>query len=88
MIEFDPAKEARNRAKHGIGLGEFVDMDQTVALVQLVDRDGERRQVIVAPIHGRLHVAVITVRGANTRVISLRKANRREERLYAKTTQG
>jgi uncharacterized DUF497 family protein len=39
------------------------------------------------PIDDRLHVAVITFRGDRVRVISLRRANRREERRYAKESQ-
>ena len=35
-------------------------------------------------IDARLHVAVITYRGDNVRVISLRRANKREERQHAK----
>ena len=38
-------------------------------------------------IEGRLHVAIITLRGEKVRVISLRRANQREERRYAKERQ-
>lgn len=36
-------------------------------------------------LRGRLHVAVITYRGAHIRVISLRRASAREKKLYEAT---
>jgi uncharacterized DUF497 family protein len=45
---------------------------------------GERWVRLFGSIDGRLHVAVITYRGDRVRVINLRRANRREERKYAK----
>jgi uncharacterized DUF497 family protein len=33
-------------------------------------------------LHGRLHAVVVTTREDELRVISFRKANRKEERLY------
>ena len=38
-------------------------------------------------IEGRLHVAIMTLRGEQLRVISLRRANQREECAYAKERQ-
>lgn len=48
---------------------------------------GETRLRVFGMIDSRLHVGVITRRGDVTRVISLRRANRREQRTYAKKTQ-
>ncbi len=81
---FDPAKEARNRLKHGISLAEAARLDWDMALVSLDDRQdyGELRQVAVAPMDGRLWVVVFTDRPEGRRVISLRKANLREYRRY------
>ena len=42
----------------------------------------ENRVRVLAPMDGRLYVAVFTMRGDNFRVISLRKANKRERKLY------
>ncbi|MEP1705412.1 MAG: BrnT family toxin, partial [Marinobacter sp.] len=44
---------------------------------------GERRMIGYAPIGSRVYCVVFTKRGEARRVISLRKANRREVRLYA-----
>ena len=45
-------------------------------------RYGEERYVATAPLEGRLHVAAFTVRADKLRIISLRKANRREITRY------
>lgn len=82
LIEFDPAKDAANRAKHGIGLGEYAAMDFAHAHATMTVRGGELRYIVVGPIAGRLHVAIVTYQAPVTRVISLRKANAREIRAY------
>ena len=86
LIEFDPAKDAGNRAKHGIGLGDYALMAQELTIEKRSPRHGEQRSVKVGPIAGRLHVAVVTYRGETTRVISLRRANARERELYEEAT--
>lgn len=89
LLEFDEAKSARNVKERGIGFERFADMDLARALSTEDTRTeyGERRIRMVGPIDDRLHVAVITFRGDRVRVISLRRANRREERGYAKESQ-
>jgi uncharacterized DUF497 family protein len=88
-LEFDPAKDARNIRERGISLGRFADMDlETAIAVEDTRTDyGERRIRIVGYIDELLPVSIITLRGAQVRVISLRRANRREERGYAKERQ-
>lgn len=83
-IEFDPAKDEANRIKHGIPLSAASGLDLTQA-IYFSDRRhpyGEERTVAFAPIAGRLHVLIFTVRGLRMRVISLRKANAREKARY------
>ena len=89
FIEFDPAKSARNRRERGIGFERFAEMDlDTAVSVEDTRKDyGERRLRVLGRIEGQLHAAVITARGDTVRVISLRRANRREERAYAKERQ-
>ena len=58
LIEFDPVKDAKNRANHdGISLGEYAAMDLAAAIAFNSPRHGEARTVQVGPIAGRLHVA-------------------------------
>lgn len=85
LIEFDGAKSARNERERGIGFDRFAEMDLDSAIaVEDARKDyGERRLRVLGTIDGRLHAAVITPRGERIRVISLRRANKREERAYA-----
>jgi uncharacterized protein len=81
---FDPVKDAPNLKKHGISLSLAAQLDWDHALVSPDDRReyGERRQLALAPMGGRLWVVVFTDRPEGRRVISLRKANFREYRRY------
>lgn len=83
-IEFDPAKDQANRAKHGLSLELAEVFEWGTALVENDDRHdyNEERFVAIGLIDGRVHVLVFTVRGEAIRVISLRKANRREVKRY------
>ena len=85
-LEFDPAKNARNIRERGISFERLADMDlETAFVVDDTRADyGERRVTLFGDIDDRLHVAVITYRGDKVRVISLRRANRREEQKHAK----
>lgn len=81
-IEFDPGKNESNRAKHGIDFAATENFDFSTALMAPVKRNNETRQVAVGYIAGRLHVLVYTKKTGAVRVISLRKANKREQRTY------
>ncbi|MFN3669867.1 MAG: BrnT family toxin [Brevundimonas sp.] len=83
-VSFDPAKDAINRAKHGLSLAEAERGDWTAAFIALDDRRdyGELRWYAYLPIDGRVHVVVYTERDDVTRIISLRRANPREVAKY------
>ena len=89
LIDFDPAKSAKNQRDRGIGFERFADMNlETAISVEDARKDyGERRLRVLGHIDGKLHAAVVTARGETIRVISLRRANKREERVYAKERQ-
>jgi len=83
IFEFDPAKSAANLAKHGIDF----------EAAQAIWRDdfrlgiasnfaGEERLVVVGRIGDRLWAAAITYRAEAVRIISVRRARRKEEVLY------
>jgi len=58
---------------------------ETARVVEDTRRDyGETRLQVLALLDGRLYAAVVTPRGEDLRVISLRKANRREVERYGK----
>jgi uncharacterized DUF497 family protein len=49
---------------------------------------GEPRLRVISRLDGRLHAAVVTPRGEDLRVISFRRASRREVMLYGKKDEG
>jgi len=89
LLEFDEAKSAKNLKQRGIAFERFADIDaETAVSGDDVRKDyGERRLRVLGFIDGLLYAAVVTPRGEKIRVISLRRANRREERAYAKERQ-
>ena len=86
IFVWDPAKAARNVAKHGISFEEAWEFDWAGAIV--VDRsrrdDGERRQAAIGWLQGRLCTLIFTDRSDGVRVISFRRSNRAEEKVYEK----
>ncbi len=83
-ISFDLRKNERNIAGRGLSFELVEEFEWDSALVvEDVRRDyGERRFQALGMITGRLHALVFTPRAGRVHVISLRKANRREIRLY------
>jgi uncharacterized DUF497 family protein len=83
---FDPEKSARNVASRGLPFELVERLEWEMALVvEDVRKDyGETRLQVLALMDGRLYAAVVTPRGEDLRVISFRKANRREVIRYGK----
>jgi uncharacterized protein len=83
-FEWDAAKAASNLERHGIAFSaaERFDWESTVILVDRRKDYGETRFRAFGRIDGRLHCLVFTWRAPKLRIISLRKANDREERRY------
>ena len=83
-IEFDPEKNDRNVRERGISFEQARDFEWDGALVwRDTRRDYSEERFIALGLMGeRLHSLVFTVRGDAVRIISLRKANRREELRY------
>ena len=83
-IEFDPVKDATNRAKHGVSLALAGELDWEAALVWVDDRFeyGELRIIALAPKTEILYYVAFVERGDVRRIISLRRANRREVKHY------
>lgn len=87
-IEFDPLKDQLNRAKHGLSLALARDLDWDAALAwrdERFDYD-ERRLIGLAPKAEVLYFVAFVDRGEALRIISLRRANRREVRSYVQNT--
>ncbi len=85
--EFDPAKDESNLDKHGVSLADVEGFEWETAVVREDARKqyAEPRFKAMGYIGDRLHVMVFCLRAETVRVISLRKANSREVKDYAKT---
>lgn len=88
QIEFDPVKDTSNTEKHGVSLAVAAELDWDASLVWVDDRVeyGELRMIALAPKTGILYYVAFVERGDARRIISLRKANRREVTHYVKTS--
>jgi uncharacterized protein len=87
-IEFDPAKSSRNARERGLPFELTAEIDWRAAYTKEDRRRsyGETRYLAFAPMNGRLHVVCYCIRGDAFRIISFRRANKREERAYEKAS--
>lgn len=84
-IEFDPAKDAVNRDKHGVSLkfgADVFDDADCLLIPSLREIDGEARFKVVGNVDGKLWTAVHVKRGAVVRFISVRRSNDSEQAAY------
>ncbi len=87
IYEWDPAKRKEARKKHGVDFASMIYFDWGTAVGEEEDSedvDGETRQNVYGFIEGRLHRATYTDRDGKMRMITLRKADKREVLSYAK----
>ena len=77
-IDFDPAKDAANLAKHGIALAQAVNFEADVILVDRRADYGEERLNAFGRIEGVTYCLTYTVRAGRMRAISLRRARAKE----------
>jgi uncharacterized DUF497 family protein len=77
-------KDRANQAKHGVSLVLSVELDWEAALVWVDGRFEytERRMIALAPKTRILYYVAFVDRGEVRRIISLRRANRREVKHY------
>ena len=83
-IEFDRTKDLANRANHGVSLALAAQLDWDAALVWVDTRFeyDEVRMIALAPETSILYYVAFINRGDTCRVISLRRATRREVKHY------
>ena len=81
-IEFDSGKDAANIAKHGISLARAVDFEILVYLEDDRAEYGETRYRAWGLMDGTYHAMVFTPRGDKVRIISLRRAHKKEVDRY------
>jgi len=83
-IEFDTAKDAANRLKHGVplALGAVVLMNVVGRIEDDRHDYGETRFNAFGVVDQRLLVCTYTMRGDTYRLISVRKASKQERRIW------
>jgi len=83
-ISFDPLKNARNIELRGLSFERAEEFKFATAWIIVDDRKdyGETRYRAIGFLAERLHALVFTETQSGIRVISFRKANQREEKLY------
>ena len=83
IFEFDDQKSQANLSKHGI---DFIDAQllwNDPGLLEIPAKtEDEPRYLVIGMINGKLWSAVITYRGENIRLISVRRSRNEEVLLY------
>ena len=84
-IEYTKAKRDVTLAERGLDMARAAEIFEGATLTVRDDRkdDGETRQITIGFLDERMVVMVWTPRGTTRRIISLRKANEREQGTYA-----
>ncbi|MDN6855637.1 BrnT family toxin [Pseudomonas sp. CAN2814] len=88
LFEWDEAKNLANIRKHGIDFNDAMELFQQPYLAHRDDREdyAEERWINLGRIRSLIGVVVSTEReGEVVRIISARKATRREARHYVQT---
>jgi uncharacterized protein len=82
-FEFDGAKSEPNRTKYGIDFVEAQGLWSDPMLLEIPAKtDDEPRYLVIGVIDGKHWSAITTYRGANIRLISVRRARTEEVLLY------
>jgi hypothetical protein len=85
-VEWDQAKNRKNAVKHGLS---FEDAERVLSGPCVTFEDdrfdyGEERLITLGLLAGRVVVIAHSPRDEGTRIISMRKGNRREQKIYQK----
>ena len=80
VVEFDPAKDAANIAKHGVSLAAAAEMDSMIVAVDR--RFAELRFRGYGLLHGLPHCLAFTLREGRVRAISFRRTHMKEFRRH------
>ncbi|HXH72846.1 MAG TPA: BrnT family toxin [Mariprofundaceae bacterium] len=88
-IEFDPAKNEKNIRERGLSFEAVAEFDfESAVFMEDTRHDyGETRWRALGLLEERLHALVFVETENGIRVISFRKANKREVKLYEQAPQ-
>jgi uncharacterized DUF497 family protein len=84
--EWNSRKNQINYEKHGLNFkdAETIFSSRTVSFIDDREDYSEERFITLGELHKRVVVVVHTQRGEFTRIISMRRANEREKKIYFK----
>ncbi|MFN3688825.1 BrnT family toxin [Salinarimonas sp.] len=84
-FEWDDQKAAANVVKHGIAFEDAIDVFKDPERLVVIDNRsdyGEERTNVIGAVDTVVLVVSCTMRGQSCRIISARRASRRERRAY------
>lgn len=82
-FEFDEAKSQANLLKHGISFDDAQALWEDPRLLEIPAKtEDEPRYLVIGLIYKKCWSALITYRGANIRIISVRRSRAEEIALY------
>ena len=85
LFEFDPekSKQAKADPNRGIDFGEAQQIWNDPERVEVpLPFTAETRWAVIGEMRGRIWTAIITKRGDNIRIISVRRAHKKEVAIY------
>lgn len=86
-FEYDPKKSISNLLKHGIDFMRAQRLWDSPTVEVSVNGDyGEERFAVFGVIEGENWTAIITYRGGNIRIISVRRSKKNEVKYYDEKT--
>lgn len=85
QFDHDPRKSGINERRHGIALPDARGLWRVAhVIVPARNVTGENRYAILAKLHGRVYIAIFTLRQGTARIISCHKADKRWVKIYEK----
>jgi uncharacterized DUF497 family protein len=88
-FEWDNDKSSANMAKHGIDFEDAKNIWLDENRVEIhAPHPVEDRGIIIGKHHNKLWTAIYTTRGDAIRIISVRRARKKEAKLYEKENSG
>jgi len=82
-FEYDPKKSGSNKQKHGINFSEAQALWEDIDLLEIPAKEmDEPRFLVIGRIADKHWSGIITYRGENIRIISVRRARNEEIALY------
>jgi uncharacterized DUF497 family protein len=85
-FEFDPEKSTANKAKHGIDFEEAQKLWSGKTVSVTLPFPGEHRRLVIGRVAGKHWAAIVTDRSSGIRLISVRRARRKEKEVYDQTS--